>query len=229
LGVAKRSLSFGTGGDANSDGLNFQLAEDIKKELEELNLKGIDVNEFLRKALKQRKEEIEEKKEKIAQEILSSQEKVSTSMPEGSTIEGSLSERNDARESTKNRKAIDQGKKSTSPVNQTGANPSRYIPAKVKKIIKEEFGTKCSITNCKKQAEVLHHTQKFGLAHCHDPRFLAPLCKDHHTIAHSIDVKFNEIKCYGSAHTSSYTVLSSKSSAVNPSQIRVTNSPTPPL
>ena len=91
LEIAKRSLSFGADGCVNNNGLSFQLAEDIKKELEELNLKGIDVNEFLRKALKQRKEEIEEKKEKIAQEILSSQEKVSTSMPEGSTIEGSLS------------------------------------------------------------------------------------------------------------------------------------------
>ena len=69
----------------------FELADDVSKELEELHSKGIDVNEFLRKALKQRKEEIEEKKEKIAKEILSSQEKVSTSMPEGSTIEGSLS------------------------------------------------------------------------------------------------------------------------------------------
>jgi hypothetical protein len=152
LEIAKRPLSFGAGGDANSDGLSFQLAEDIKKELEELNSKGIDVNEFLRKALKQRKEEIEKKKEEIVQELEDTKE------------------RNDARES------------------------SRYIPAKVKKIIKEEFGTKCSIPNCHKPAEVLHHTQKFGLSHSHNPQFLAPLCKDHHTIAHSIDVKYHEIR-----------------------------------
>ena len=164
LEVEKRSLSFGTDGCENHNGLNFQLAEDVKKELEELNSKGIDVNEFLRKALKQRKEEIEERKEEIAREL----------------------ERNDARTPTKDQQAINQS------ANETGTKPSRYIPVKVKKIIKEEFGTKCSITNCKKQAEVLHHTRKFALAHCHDPRFLAPLCKEHHLIAHSIDIKFNE-------------------------------------
>ena len=152
LEIAKRSLNFGSDGCAKTDGLSFQLAEDVKKELEELNSKGIDVNEFLRKALKQRKEEIEERKEEIARELEDTKE------------------RNDARE------------------------PSRYIPAKVKKIIKEEYGTKCSIPNCQKQAEVLHHTQKFGLAHSHDPRFLAPLCHEHHLIAHSIDVKLHEIR-----------------------------------
>jgi hypothetical protein len=159
----------------------FELDDDVSKELEELHSKGIDVNEFLRKALKQRKEEIEEKKEKIAKEILSSQEKVSTSMPEGNTIEGSLSERNDARTQTDTNEL-------------KSKSPSRYIPAKVKKIIKEEFGTKCSIPNCQKQAEVLHHTQKFGLAHSHNPQFITPLCKEHHAIAHSMDVKYCEIK-----------------------------------
>jgi hypothetical protein len=170
LEIAKRSLSFGTGGCTGTDGLSFQLAEDVKKELEELNLKGIDVNEFLRKALKQRKEEIEERKEEIARELENTKE------------------RNEARRLT------GQNEKPISPANATTAKSSRYIPVKVKKIIKEEFGTKCSITNCKKQAEVLHHTQKFGLAHSHDPRFLAPLCHEHHLIAHSMDVKFNEMR-----------------------------------
>ena len=71
---------------------------------------------------------------------------------------------------------------------------SRYIPVAVKKIIAQEHGTKCSINGCAKEAEELHHAQRFGLSQNHDPRFLAPLCRDHHVIAHSIDVKFHEAR-----------------------------------
>lgn len=69
---------------------------------------------------------------------------------------------------------------------------SRYIPAKIRNIIKEEYGTKCSIPSCNKPAEVIHHTQRFALTRTHDPNYLAPLCQDHHKIAHSIDVKFQQ-------------------------------------
>jgi len=146
---AKRSVSFDSDRCVVTSVLSFKLTEDVKKELEKLNSKGIDVNEFLRKALKQRKEEIENKKEEIAKEI----------------------ERNDVRE-----------------------QPSRYVSAEIKQILKEEHGTKCSIPNCTKPATILHHTQKFSLSHCHDPRFLAPLCEEHHVIAHSMDVKYCEMK-----------------------------------
>ncbi|MFA4815072.1 MAG: hypothetical protein WC924_02815 [Candidatus Gracilibacteria bacterium] len=66
---------------------------------------------------------------------------------------------------------------------------SRYIPAAVKKILMEEFGIKCSIRTCSHPAKEVHHTQRFGLARTHDPKYLAPLCHEHHTIAHSIDQK----------------------------------------
>lgn len=69
---------------------------------------------------------------------------------------------------------------------------SRYIPAKTREIIKKEFGEKCSITTCKKPAEHLHHTQTFALSSRHDPHYLAPLCKNHHTIAHAINVKVQD-------------------------------------
>lgn len=68
--------------------------------------------------------------------------------------------------------------------------PSRYIPAAVKKIIREEYGTKCSYPGCEKIAKSLHHTRRFGLIHDHDPHFIAPLCREHHEIAHKIDLKF---------------------------------------
>ena len=74
------------------------------------------------------------------------------------------------------------------------ANASRYIPAKIKQLIKKEFGTKCSIPTCAREAEDIHHTQRFSLSKSHNPFFLAPLCKDHHKIAHSIDVKYQEAR-----------------------------------
>ncbi len=68
--------------------------------------------------------------------------------------------------------------------------PSRYISVKVRRLLQKEHGTKCSIPNCAKPSEHIHHAQRFSLAHLHDPRYLAPLCKEHHLIAHSIDVNF---------------------------------------
>ena len=70
--------------------------------------------------------------------------------------------------------------------------PSRYIPVKIRKILTKEFGIKCSIPLCPKPSQNIHHTQRFSLTHTHDPRYLAPMCKDHHLIAHSIDVKFQQ-------------------------------------
>lgn len=69
---------------------------------------------------------------------------------------------------------------------------SRYVPAKIKKIIQQEFGTKCAIPFCIKLSQEIHHTQRFALSQSHNPYFLAPLCENHHQIAHAIDVKVQE-------------------------------------
>jgi len=66
---------------------------------------------------------------------------------------------------------------------------SSYVPARIKKVVQKEHGTKCSIVTCNRPAEELHHTQTFALSKRHDPRYLAPFCKEHHVIAHSINVK----------------------------------------
>ncbi|MEK7547455.1 MAG: hypothetical protein AAB540_01025 [Patescibacteria group bacterium] len=124
--------------------LNFELSDDIKEQLNELNSKGFDVNKLLREMLKKRQEKIEEEKEKIAETIQPAK--------------------------------------------------SGYIQVRIKKILHEEHGKKCSIPNCQKPAKVLHHTQRLSLSQTHDPRFLAPLCKEHHEIAHSIDIKYHKIK-----------------------------------
>ena len=36
----------------------------------------------------------------------------------------------------------------------------------------------------------IHHTARFAIAHNHNPQFLAPLCKEHHVLAHTIDRVF---------------------------------------
>ena len=120
--------------------LNFEIADDIKEQLNELNSKGIDVNGLLREMLKKRRTEIAEEKDEIAETIQST--------------------------------------------------TSGYIKVLIRKILHKEHGKKCSIPTCKKPATIIHHTQRFGLSRNHDPHFLAPLCKEHHIIAHSIDLKY---------------------------------------
>ncbi len=124
--------------------LDFELSGNVKRELNELHSKGIDVNELLKKMLEKRRTEIAEEKEKIAETIQ--------------------------------------------------PTTSHYIQVRIKKILKEEYGTKCSIPTCNKPAKVIHHTQKFGLSHNHDPRFLVPFCEEHHAIAHSVDLKYHEVR-----------------------------------
>ncbi len=75
-----------------------------------------------------------------------------------------------------------------------GIMPVRHVPMKIRKIIKEEYGTKCSIPGCQKPANVLHHTQQLALTHTHDPHFIAPLCEGHHELAHSADLAYCKIK-----------------------------------
>ncbi len=70
--------------------------------------------------------------------------------------------------------------------------PSRYIPVKIKKIIKLEQGTKCSFPACNNPSENIHHTQRFALTQNHNPFFLAQSCRNHHEIAHTIDQKYQE-------------------------------------
>ncbi|MDP2643170.1 MAG: hypothetical protein Q8P62_04995 [Candidatus Peregrinibacteria bacterium] len=71
---------------------------------------------------------------------------------------------------------------------------TRHIPASVKRILYSEHGTKCSMKNCQKPSEQIHHTQRFSASRSHDPRYLAPLCKDHHEIAHNADITYCEIR-----------------------------------
>ena len=66
-----------------------------------------------------------------------------------------------------------------------GMPAKRYIPIEVRRIVIKEFGKICSMPGCGKHAENLHHENGFAIDQCHDPRFLKPLCRGHHELAHS--------------------------------------------
>ncbi len=71
---------------------------------------------------------------------------------------------------------------------------TRYIPVRVRNIITQEYGTKCAKTGCTRPSQELHHRRRWALDPSHDPNLIAPLCKEHHQIAHSIDVKVQEMR-----------------------------------
>ncbi len=75
-----------------------------------------------------------------------------------------------------------------------GPTSSRYIPAKIRNVIGKEYGMKCSRTGCNKPSVDTHHEKRWSLDPTHDPHYLAPLCEEHHEIAHTIDVKYQEYK-----------------------------------
>lgn len=70
----------------------------------------------------------------------------------------------------------------------------RHIPQAVKNLLKKEHGTKCSMPGCTNPSEEIHHTQRWSLVKKHDPRYMAPMCNPHHQIAHTIDLKVQQIK-----------------------------------
>jgi hypothetical protein len=148
----------------------LSLDEDVEKELSEMQKKGIDVNEFLRECLRERKEKIEEVKNKIGEEIAR----------EGGEMSKNVVNIGDA-------------------LRTEIVKLSRYIPAKIKKIIKEEYGEKCSMPGCMRLAKIIHHTIRYALTGNHDPRYLAPLCEGHHALAHAVDVKVQEIRSRASS------------------------------
>lgn len=149
----------------------LNLSSEVQQKLLELQQKGLDLDQLLLEFLKKREEEIAHKKEQITEEVLRKEEEKVM----GIKVQQN---QNDVRMA----------------VNVPDALPSRYIPRAVRKIIQEEHGTKCSIKNCQNPAKTIHHTQRFSLSRSHDPHYLAPLCKEHHALAHAVDVRCQEIK-----------------------------------
>jgi hypothetical protein len=66
-----------------------------------------------------------------------------------------------------------------------GMPANRYVPVEVRRIVIKEFGNRCCAPGCERPAENLHHEKGFAIDQSHDPRFLKPLCKGHHELAHA--------------------------------------------
>lgn len=147
-----------------------KLDQKIKARILELSEKGIDVNSVLAVILEEREQDILQRKNEIVESKIGSKNIVDARVSEAGGKDGK---------------------------SQTA---SRYIPVNTRRVLQLEHGTKCSIATCSKMAEQIHHSQRFGLMKnsapmaAHDPRYLAPMCKEHHQIAHSIDVKFGEVR-----------------------------------
>ncbi len=134
---------------------NFQLSDEVTEKINNLQLQGHDINQIILQMLEKRQQEIEQKKEELAQEAIARNEAKKTKLKPGEKLK-----------------------------------TSQYMSVKVKAIIKEEHGAKCSIPGCHKPAKGNHHAQRLSLVGIHDPRYIAPMCKEHHQIAHLIDLKY---------------------------------------
>jgi len=142
-----------------------RLDNDIKQQLYDLQEKGIDINFLLREMLEKREAGIAAAKNAVGEEELKKLAERAAERAAGEEATWSMGESEVA----------------------APKSPSRYISVRVRKILNEEYGDKCSMSGCGRIARQIHHTQRFALAGTHDPRYMAPMCEEHHKIAHSID------------------------------------------
>ena len=158
--------------DTKMTSKTLNLSEEVEQELLELQQKGIDINTLLKEFLQKREEEIAQKKEEISREI--------------SEREMKKEQEKQAENPTRNPQINN--------VKIPITSPSRHTPISIKRILYAERGTKCSIKTCKKPSEQIHHIRRFSAIRSNDPRYLAPLCKEHHELAHSADIAYQEIR-----------------------------------
>ncbi|MDP4008692.1 MAG: HNH endonuclease signature motif containing protein [Candidatus Peregrinibacteria bacterium] len=71
-----------------------------------------------------------------------------------------------------------------------GKEVGRRLSVGVRKVLKQEFGDRCSASGCVREAKHIHHKVPFSISGSHDPNLLAPLCREHHDIVHSINSKY---------------------------------------
>ncbi|MDP2642223.1 MAG: hypothetical protein Q8P62_00060 [Candidatus Peregrinibacteria bacterium] len=181
--------------DKKTEFETLEISPEVQKKLLELQEKGIDINELLKEFLQKREEEIAQRKAEINEELArkeqEKQEKQKNSWQdnsENSTKNLPINSPTNIPQTALPASGSAKHQKSASP------SPSRHIPISIKRILYAEYGTKCSIKNCKKLSEQIHHTQRFSAVPSHDPRYLAPLCKAHHELMHSRDIDYIEIR-----------------------------------
>jgi hypothetical protein len=157
-----------------------KLSVEVQNKLLALAEKNIDINKIILDALNNRETKIAQEKAELSMEINCRVRAKNDTSVERTTTPGTKDHAAD--QSTK------VGAKGTAPAKKS----SRYIPAKIRKIINEEQGDKCSVPDCVKAAEVMHHELPFAIAKTHDPHNLKKLCRAHHELRHMINVRFYE-------------------------------------
>lgn len=65
----------------------------------------------------------------------------------------------------------------------------RYMAIKTRDLIRQEYGEKCAMPTCILPAVEIHHKIPFSMLKNHIPHLLAPLCKEHHQMAHAIHIE----------------------------------------
>lgn len=155
----------------------LRLSPEVQQKLLELQQKGIDINNLFLEFLKKREEEIAQKKEKIAKKVL---QKEQQKLAQTQKVKGDAME--EVSEYILEKPTI------------LKTRVRSHIPISVVKILKEEYGTKCALKSCQKSAENIHHTLPFAISNSHDPKFLAPLCREHHELAHAVDVNCQKFR-----------------------------------
>ncbi len=152
-----------------------KFSPELKNKLKELDQKGLDINQIMLKLLQKREEEIAAEKEQIGEEIVKTQLMQQQAQSQEHWLDAQKRPTNAPKNSENEFK-----------------KPSHYLNVKIKNVLKKEHGNKCSIPGCNNPAQEIHHQQRFGLSQNNDPRYLAPLCRQHHEIAHSIDQKYQQ-------------------------------------
>ena len=69
---------------------------------------------------------------------------------------------------------------------------SEHIPNKIRSYVWARADGKCEFPGCGKEAEHLHHIDRFALKKVHDPDRIVALCQAHHDLAHRGLIKNEE-------------------------------------
>jgi len=153
------------------------LSAELQKDLIVRLKKGIDINSLLLELLKKHDQYIEKEKARIATEM-----------------EHANGGGGDEGHANGNPAHVNKQKSAGLLTSVNTAKTSPHVPARVSRVIKLEYGTKCAIPHCDKKATTLHHTTRFALTKTHNPFYIAPLCAEHHSLAHLMDANYARMR-----------------------------------
>lgn len=67
---------------------------------------------------------------------------------------------------------------------ETKEKADRYIPAAIRQYVLKKTNGRCAYPGCVREADILHHTERFAVGRRHDPEKIVCLCKAHERLAH---------------------------------------------